>query len=228
MRRSELDSPSSSRSTSPAPYALEYFKSRALSFSDHVTAPAPVPVEEESEAEFNLFSRPAGSKTVIKLRSPSPDSADNATFLRPQSFYIREPLTTDEEAEYASAALSGADILRLAKVERPGSAYAWKVITIPASRVHGADNGAPTERNKKQRLGKKGRIKLRRKGEANKERKGQQEAQKAEKELEERKKRAQRNREKKLKKRARDKAKKAATKGEEGIDHGSVSGSEEE
>lgn len=238
VRRDELDSPSSSRATSPNIDILEKLRASTQFEFETTTATlstqdAPAQEEEEEELAFNLFapvskpvngevSTPAPTQT-IRLRSPTPLEAQDPGFIvahRDQSYYFTGTLTPEKEAQYAAAAVTGEMIAAWSKMPCPGCSYSWKVINIPASAARkaiDASNAAEMEflpeeaRDKrKARLGKKARIKKRIKAEKARVKKAEAEKGKEEKERLEREKKARRNREKKFKKRARDKAKKAA------------------
>ncbi|GAM82407.1 hypothetical protein ANO11243_003860 [Dothideomycetidae sp. 11243] len=228
VRRSDLHSPSSSRSSSPASAVLELFKSKDLDYvvaEPAVTHLPPAPADyEEDEVEFQLFARPAGSsaptRTVIQLRSPSPVEGEDGVLGsgRPEEYYFRGELAPKLSAEYDAAALSGEHIRCLAELHRPGSVYSWKVTTLPASRLRPStrmdtEMGDVVDEGKRKRLGKKMRIKKRKALAAVAAKSVAEKEAKADKERADREKKAKRNRDKKFKKRARDKAKKALAEG---------------
>ncbi|KAK8200800.1 hypothetical protein M8818_006116 [Zalaria obscura] len=257
VRRSDLDSPQSSRSSSPDSAVLD--RLRASAQYDFVTVADPVSADkieqddgEEEELEFRLFApttttaqdeKPA---QVIRLRSPSLEATDPGFLnpLRDHSYYFTDDKDTAKTEEYAIAAVAGEDLLSRSHSHWPGCTYAWKVISIPASQAKTALTTSdvltpasatflPDAERKRTRLGKQGRIRKREKAAAAKAKKEEEAKSKEEKERAEREKRAKRNREKKFKKRARDKAKKAAgggdaiTANEDGADSASEAESAE-
>ncbi|TKX24409.1 hypothetical protein C1H76_3356 [Elsinoe australis] len=220
VRRDELQSPVSSRASSPDDAAIEQFRARQLDYQiiEHTADTHEARKEEdEQEAEFNLFARPKTGTTSqpakIQLRSPSPNAEVYTVAIgRPDSYYFTGELDTDLLEQYRISAVSGPEVQHRSLSYWPGSFYRWKVTTIPASRNKVGTTSEATVKEqtttKRARLGKKGRIKKRRIMATAAERKEAEKTAKEDKERAEREKKARRNREKKFKKRARDKAKK--------------------
>ena len=241
MRRSDLQATDSSRESSIDLNAIErlrsgnFFSTETANSEYASAAQAHIQVDndepENEEVAFRLFAPTTGGGSsqnaqVIRLRSPTPEEKEPG-FLRPRTsdrYYLTGPLPKYLQRQYDVAAVTGDDVRSQGKIHWPGSAYSWKMITIPSSQAKQALANAerfprlvPQDNEKKRtRLGKKGRIKKRQKMTLRAMKKEEETKAKEVKELAEREKRARRNREKKFKKRARDKAKKSATAAEGG------------
>ncbi|KAG9686959.1 hypothetical protein KCU95_g11623, partial [Aureobasidium melanogenum] len=237
VSRSDLNgSPQSSRASSPDLDTLERLGAN-LQFEVVDNTPQAVQTienqeDEDEELEFQLFaptksttdaSTPAPVAQKIRIRSPSEEVREPGIIGhgRPLSYYHTGELDPVRAKEYKVAAVSGADVLAMSKLQCTGCVYPWKVVNIPSSQAKAALAAAaaqnpaaevfiPDVPKKRTRLGKKDRIKKRQKLAAIKAKKEEESRSKEEKERAEREKKARRNREKKFKKRARDKAKKAA------------------
>lgn len=260
ITRSELRSDSRSPSPPSDDEALErlrnldtlQFATKDVHMQDAAAEPAVE--DEDEEMMFQLFapsksttatvqteSQPAAQK--IRIRSPS---LDPATFGftqpgRPSSYYLAGPLSEKAKAEVEASALSGKQILELSTLPRPGCAYEWKVLHIPAAQVSRAARIAAAQQipegfsrlgkfeapTKRRRAGKKLRIKIRSKAEAAKAKQQAALQAKDAKEEAEKEKRTRRNREKKVKRKAKEKAKKAEG-GEGGDDAAEVDDSGDE
>jgi len=255
VRRSDLDSPRSSRESSIDLDALERLRSNAH-FSTDYTGPdittahrdddaIPNDEAEEEEVAFRLFA-PTSSNTkegttqIIRLRSPTPMDLEPGLVnpVRDRSYFFTGDTSSDLAEEYAIAAVSGEDVRARSQSYWPGSAYAWKVLSIPRSQAMATLDqqqsfkkllGSDASSKRRVRLGKKARIRKRQKLAARKSKAEEEAHAKEEKDRLEREKRARRNREKKNKKRARDKAKKTNGNTVGGIeDGGSAAGIVEE
>lgn len=241
VNRSDLKSEDSASSNSPEPDAtdrlkqLNQFELRHQHLSIEKNNNGNNPTAEEDELDFQLFApskakeTPHQSKSVhkIKLRSPSVDY-DQAGFIQPkrnQAYYFAKALSTKEKENIEAAATSGHQVLAQSQSLRPGSAYSWKVLHLPASGLSKSirtqeantfrklvDDSGPRERT---RPGKKYRIKLRTKRAALREKQEAAKVAEEAKEAAEREKRTRRNREKKVKKKVREKAKKAESRGDD-------------
>ncbi|KAK0739552.1 hypothetical protein B0T21DRAFT_362844 [Apiosordaria backusii] len=194
---------------------------------DPTQPPQETEANQEEEFAFRLFSSAPAQKVVLAPKEEDiiASSEDIPFKERPLSYYIRPPLTPEEQEQIRHSALSGQDVLALSRQRAWGLEVPWRVtrISIVAtntkkpitsnSATKAAEEG---DKKKKKRPGKKSRIKLRIKAQKRKE----EESKKLTKEehLKEKKKRL--NREKKLKRRQKEKAKKAA--------NGTVGGQEED
>ncbi|KAF9731978.1 hypothetical protein PMIN06_000235 [Paraphaeosphaeria minitans] len=229
--RAELQSPASSARSSPDPDVTEFLRSRAQNefifttrdddtgdFRDDSAA-------SDEEAELVLFAGPlqAGESHKIRLSSPEASGEPGMRVQKPRSYYFADEVTSEREEEYAAAAVTGADVLGMAKIPWPGCAVPWKVRTItPAGLKQVVLVGHPSvpfeveeQTKKRTRKGKKSRIALRKKMQATNDKQTEQARLAKEKEEAEREKRTRRNREKKVKRKAREQAKKGAAAGPE-------------
>lgn len=245
VTRTELRSGSRSPSPPSDNEALErlknlntlQFATKDVPMEDVPTGPAAE--DDDEEMMFQLFAplksttttttttqiepQPAAQK--IRIRSPSLDPT-TIGFLqpdRPKEYHLTEPLNEEARAEIEASALSGKQVLALSTLPRPGCAYEWRVLHIPASQVSRAARIAAAQQipagfgrlskfevpAKRRRVGKKMRIKIRSKAEAAKAKQEAALQAKDAKEEAEKEKRTRRNREKKLKRKAKEKAKKA-------------------
>lgn len=181
----------------------------------------------DEEAELVLFAGPskAGESHKIRLSSPEASGEPGLRVKKPRSYFFAGEVTSEKEEEYAAAAVTGADVLDMAKIPWPGCAVPWKVRTItPAGLEQTVLIGHPPvpfevdeQTKKRTRKGKKSRIALRKKMQATNDKQAEQARLAKEKEEAEREKRTRRNREKKVKRKAREKAKKEAAAGPENL-----------
>lgn len=137
------------------------------------------PADDAAKKEENAFSVQQAKAPNIQLISLAEDEPmpDPASLLpppeRPLSYYIANPATAAEKARYASAAMTGEDIIQLSKTPWPGMSYNWRIISttssmspalttasIGSSSTSSADP-EQASKHKRTRLGKKSRIKLR-------------------------------------------------------------------
>lgn len=231
--RADLQSPASSPRSSPDPELTEFLRSRIKDEFIFTTPDENIEYLPENaagsdeEAELMLFAGPTHTSESHKIRLSSPDNDGESGLLRkkPRNYYFADEVTSEKEAEYKAAAVTGDDVLNMAKVSWPGCALPWKVRTItpaglkktvfirhPPALIEVEENA-----KKRTRKGKKSRIALRKKLQVVNVKNAEQAAKQAEqarlaqeKEETEREKRTRRNREKKVKRKARDKAKKEA------------------
>lgn len=156
VRRDELDSPSSSRASSPDVDILN--KLRANTQFDlietanvpHHDAPVDAPGDsEDEELAFNLFAptiKPAtasdGTAAIvpqtIRLRSQTPLEDQNQGFTKPErdsTYYFSGPVTATKQTQYDTSAVTGAEVLAMSRLPCPGCAHPWKVIHLPSSAV---------------------------------------------------------------------------------------------
>jgi hypothetical protein len=181
----------------------------------------------DEEAELVLFAGPLqpGESHKIRLSSPEANADPGLLVKKPRSYYIADEVTSEKEAEYTAAAVTGADVLNMAKIPWPASVLPWKVRTItPAGLKKIVLIGHPPDvvpveveetPKKRTRKGKKSRIALRKKMQATNDKQAEQARLAQEKAEADREKRTRRNREKKVKRKARDQAKKGAATGPE-------------
>ncbi|KAF1353125.1 hypothetical protein BDV97DRAFT_410114 [Delphinella strobiligena] len=155
VRRNELDSPSSSRASSPdidlleklrASTQFDLIETTVQPIQNNTVAGAEEDKDPDEELAFNLFApttkstssenaTPAAPQT-IRLRSPTPPEAQDAGFVvaqRDKSYFFTGPVTAAKKAEYDAVAVTGATVAAWSKLPCPGCAYAWKTISIPAS-----------------------------------------------------------------------------------------------
>lgn len=143
--RDELQSPRSSPEPELDPEVLERLKRQAdftYETRDTTEAGYGPPQDDDEQLDFQLFatSKPGvtASTSKIRLRSPTPQTGE-AGFVdsgRPSKYYFAD---ATDKSSYISTALSGADILKLAKQPWPGSAYPWKVLQLPPSGETGSE-----------------------------------------------------------------------------------------
>ncbi|KAJ4348024.1 uncharacterized protein N0V89_009396 [Didymosphaeria variabile] len=229
--RAELRSPVSSPRSSPDPELAQFLKSRIQDefiFTNHEDDAEGLredAVASDEEAELVLFAGPSQTAESHKIRLSSPDATGEPGLLvkKPRSYYFTDEITSEKEEEYKAAAVTGSDVLNMAKLPWPGCALPWKVHTItPAGLKKNVLVGHPPtlveveDKNKQRtRKGKKSRIALRKKMQAADDKQAEQARIAQEKEEAEREKRTRRNREKKVKRKAREQAKKEAAAGPE-------------
>ncbi|KAK7187111.1 hypothetical protein DPSP01_004068 [Paraphaeosphaeria sporulosa] len=227
--RADLHSPASSPRSSPDPDVTEFLRSRAQSefiFTNRENDSGEArddAAESDEEAELVLFAGPskAGDSHKIRLTSPEASGEPGMRVQKPRSYYFADEITSEREKEYVAAAVTGADVLDIAKIPWPGCAVPWKVRTITSSGLkqivlvgHPSVPFEVDEQTKKRtRKGKKSRIALRKKMQATNDKQAEQARLAKEKEEAEREKRTRRNREKKVKRKAREQAKKEAAAG---------------
>lgn len=226
--RDELQSPASSPRSSPDPAITELLRSHtqhefAYTTAESGHAEAVEELDEEDEVELQLFAGPALTSQTHKIRLSSPEAASgDPGFLvkRPRSSYFADEITSNRKDELAAAAVTGAQVLDMAKVPWPGCALPWKVTTLTPAGMrkeiltrHGPIQLLTVEEkaHKRTRKGKKSRMALRKKMQAIRDKEAARKKLAAEAEEAEREKRTRRNREKKVKKKARDQAKKMNT-----------------
>ncbi|KAL1601539.1 hypothetical protein SLS60_006454 [Paraconiothyrium brasiliense] len=229
--RAELRSPASSPRSSPDPELTEFLKARVqneftfTTYEDDAEEVREDAPGSDEEADLVLFAGPsqtAGSRK-IRLSSPDANGEPGLRVKKPRGYYFAEEVTSEKDKQYRAAAVTGSDVLNMAKVPWPACALPWKVQTItPAGLKKIVLVGHPpalveVEENikKKTRKGKKSRIALRKKTQATNDKQAEQARLAQEKEEAEREKRTRRNREKKVKRKAREQAKKQAAAGPE-------------
>ncbi|KAH9882891.1 hypothetical protein J1614_000257 [Plenodomus biglobosus] len=232
VRREDLESPLTSPPSSPDPALQEFLRAKIytdftfatpttdLDIAD-IVQDAP-PSDDDDEAELRLFAAPLNAPPVthkIRLSSPGAQVGEPSILIKkPRSYYFAHEPTSDEEAAFQAAAISGETVVELSREPWPGCALPWKVHTISAAGMKrevlvGHPPSLVTvedKAHKRTRKNKKTRIAIRKKLQARKEKQSEREKLAQEREEAEREKRTRRNREKKLKKKARDQAKKAA------------------
>ncbi|PMD28682.1 hypothetical protein NA56DRAFT_675740 [Hyaloscypha hepaticicola] len=172
--------------------------------------------EEPHEFEFRLFSAPKYSNDndiqaqKIILASPSSEHGDGGfvTRERDRRFYIAEPATGERKQRFVFAAVSGEEVLNLARRRAWGLEVPWRVKAIRYGQGEVLIQVHPSEKGKR-KPGKKRRIVLR---ERQRKVVQREEAKKRERERgeeAEREKRTRRNRVKKVKRKMKEKALKA-------------------
>ena len=228
IRRSELRSAESTPPPSDHLGAIRALKE--LTNYEYITQAQGSDVDlqdqPEDELDFRLFAsdKPAdtyqNAKPIhkIRLRSPSVEVREPA-FIRPDrnsGYYFTGLPSTEQKEGFEAAALSAQQVLNISYQPWPGSAYPWKVLQLPASRISQSVQTTSFSKlatgeddSKRKRPGKKARIKIRNKLAASRSQKEAAKKKAALKEAAEREKRTQRNREKKVKKKLREKAKKS-------------------
>ncbi|EME47295.1 hypothetical protein DOTSEDRAFT_21090 [Dothistroma septosporum NZE10] len=177
----------------------------------------------DDELDFVLFApsdkklHPSRAVAKIRIQTPPPDDKDPGFVVptRPEAYYFRGRLSTEQQQKFEAVALTGEDVLMRSHSLVPGYHYAWKVRHIAMSQrqsraleEHARTITIGSVPNHK-RPGKKARVKTRTMLEASKAFQEQQQKANELKEAAEREKRTRRNREKKAKKKQREKAKKA-------------------
>ncbi|KAF2443682.1 hypothetical protein P171DRAFT_445056 [Karstenula rhodostoma CBS 690.94] len=229
--RAELQSPASSPRSSPDPDVTEFLRSRAQSEfifttqDNHAGEVRDDAAGSDEEAELVLFAGPlqAGESHKIRLSSPEASGESGLRLKKPRAYYFADEVTSEKGEEYRAAAVTGADVLSMAKIPWPGCAVPWKVRTItPAGLKQTVLIGHPSvpveveeQTKKRTRKGKKSRIALRKKMQATNNKQAEQARLAQEKEEADREKRTRRNREKKVKRKAREQAKKEVAAGPE-------------
>jgi len=188
----------------------------------------------EAEFEFRLFSSStAAPKVVLASEEEEKPYTGPAISQRHVSHYIRGELSPHEREQFARAAVTGQDVLAWAGQRAWGLEVPWRVTKISLvvngkgladgqQRVAGVEEG----KTKKKRLGKKGRIVLRKREKVKKEAAAAAERQKITKEEHLKEKKQRLNRERKLKRRQKEREKKAAARGAGGAEEAAGSGSE--
>ncbi|KAF2688434.1 hypothetical protein K458DRAFT_384618 [Lentithecium fluviatile CBS 122367] len=225
--RGELQSPASSVRSSPDPTITALLRARAhdeFAFTttedDNGKYGGDIPADEDEEVELMLFAGPSATSQTHKIRLTSPDAGSGEPGIlvkKPRSYYFADEVTSEQEEELQSAAITAEEVLEMGKLPWPGCALPWKVTTLTAAGMKkevlvGHDPvklvAVEEKERKRKRKGKKTRIALRKKAEAAQEKEAEKAKLAAEKEEAGREKRTRRNREKKAKKKAREKAKK--------------------
>ncbi|KAF2840421.1 hypothetical protein M501DRAFT_1002775 [Patellaria atrata CBS 101060] len=237
VRREDLYSPQSSPRSSPDPELTELFHAHiqqefepttvVIEEAQHILAPIGKQKDDNSpELEFRLFARTKNDAQVapqkIRLDSPTAENGEPG-FINPErdkSYYLADP-SSRESLEYDAVAVTGNEVSKWARKPCPGCVLPWRVTTITMKdvTVHLGQPEGDAGPRKRRRLGKKGRIVMRKRRDARNAERDLASRLAAEEEAAEREKRTRRNREKKVKKRERDKAKKnAGTEGEAGVE----------
>ncbi|TVY27096.1 hypothetical protein LHYA1_G003138 [Lachnellula hyalina] len=186
--------------------------------------------DEPAEFEFRLFS--SGKNDEAKpqkiVLEDEEEELGEGRFVRNRdlAYYFAEKAVGEQKWKFESAALSGEEILDLAKQRAWGLEVPWRVTVLKTSVKSKTAGGAVDKMVMagRKRPGKKSRIILRQK---KKKRDEIEENERRDKELKdetEREKRTRRNREKKVKKKMKEKAKKAEGAGIE-VAGGSVASS---
>ncbi|KUJ11435.1 uncharacterized protein LY89DRAFT_786371 [Mollisia scopiformis] len=187
----------------------------------------------EFEFEFCLFSTTTTTTTTtgatpqkIILETDNDEAETNnqaasgssrGGFLRPRprEYYISSGPSDEVRAHYASAALEGEDVLRLAGGRNWGLEVPWRVSVLRSrqSKGMGVGDGArieggeeEVEKGKKTKAGKKRRILLREKRRKKEVAEEGRRRREEEREVAEREKRTRRNREKKVKRKMKERA----------------------
>lgn len=181
--------------------------------------------DQEEEFDFRLFSNDNEGKIVLKEEVP-----DKGVFIvkeRNQKYYFTGPIGGKRKEEFASAAVSGEDVLQGKEQRYWGWEVPWRVRVLKvgfAGQKSVGNNGLGVGNNshgdKRRKLGKKMRIILR---ERKRKSDAQQEAMTKEKESKEeadRERKARKNREKKERRKAKEKALKATAGGIDQIGRG--------
>ena len=223
VRREDLLSPRSSRSSSPDPELVAAYHARLASiYSGPVLELERRETEERQEQEsgndeeeeqeegfaFRLFGGQDARQIVIRE-----EVAGDGAFVNrkdPRVFIVGKA-QGERRREFESVAVSGEDLLRGRERRAWGLEVPWRVVVIRGSgRVKGGeDKRSKREDGKRRKAGKKRRILIReRKRMADKE-KERRAGEEKEKEERDREKRTRRNREKKVKRKMKEKAKKA-------------------
>lgn len=182
VSRSDLHSPAGTSPSSPDITTDD--NSRHLGqfeYIDYQAAKtnAPDVASEDGHLDFCLFANPVSLKQTaqrIRLRTPTPEHAEPAFIdpSRPHSHYFT---TSNYNDTFKQAALTGQQVLLQSKIVWPGSSYEWRVVQLPPSSLTKAVRRieAPTHCSglatdgaisKRQRPGKKTRIRCRRMHEA--------------------------------------------------------------
>jgi hypothetical protein len=196
----------------------------------------------ELEFEFRLFSAPTHSndkniqaqKIILADSSPELGEGGFVTRERDRRFYIAEPVTGERKERFAVAAVSGEEVVRLARRRAWGLEVPWRVTAIRVTstsvakvKANASSNLAlktgqslqcgqgevevevdPGEKGKG-KPGKKRRIILRERRRKAVQREEAKREERESKEEAEREKRTRRNREKKVKRKMKEKASKA-------------------
>jgi len=175
-------------------------------------------------ADAMTYKPEANGVQYISLKD---DPIDYPLPTRRLSYYIATPASDLEAARFATAALSGADVLRMSKAPRPGLACPWRVIATPATHARSLRasagqlnassslNASTTDQHRK-RLGKKSRIKLRNMLAARKAEEREKLAASVAKEAQMKEKKTRMNKAKQLRKREKAKMKNEGGAGDEG------------
>ncbi|KAM3080880.1 hypothetical protein ACMFMG_004841 [Clarireedia jacksonii] len=168
--------------------------------------------EEEQEFDFRLFSTAADTKIVLKEEKVG--DGGFTTRNRNKSYYFTGSIEGERKAQFASAAISGEDVLRGKDTRYWGLEVPWRVKvlrvghggqkTVGNHALRDVENGNPE--GKKKKPGKKRRIILRERRKKKEAREDAKRREKESKEEAEREKRTRRNREKKVKRKAKEKA----------------------
>lgn len=220
ISRKELDSPQSSRPSSPDPTLEQLFQSRIssqytfeIAETDGIDANH-VDHSDDDGIELRLFAGPSNAAPQtqkIRLESPGLDSGNPGFKVKkPRSYYFADAPTQEEQAALTAAAVDGKAVLQLAQQPWPGCTLPWKVRIISATGLkkqvliaHPRQLLTVEEKiHKRTRKSKKTRIALRKRAQASKTKQEEKAKVALEKEEAEREKRTRRNREKKLKKKA--------------------------
>ncbi|KAH0522277.1 hypothetical protein TsFJ059_006150 [Trichoderma semiorbis] len=186
--------------------------------------------EAEDEAyTFRLFST-AGPAPKVVLENHDRVVEGKLARGRPLSYYLVTDLPPEKKHQYEMAAVSGEDIIARSKIREWGLELPWRVTNIKVTRKARPGEGVNLTRvddeqqAKRKRLGKKGRIAMRKKARAKEQAEAAAKQKMADKEEQVKEKKKRLN---KLKK-ARRKAKRKAGKGENGRGDESEDGSSDE
>ncbi|KAI9685571.1 MAG: hypothetical protein M1822_004429 [Bathelium mastoideum] len=107
--------------------------------------------DQDDALAFHLFA-PTSLSTrppaIVRLRSPTPQSAGFVQPQRPSSYYFASP-SAAQRAEYASAAVSGAEVQQLAQRAWPGCVYGWRVVRVVDDGKKGLGTGKGGKRKRR-------------------------------------------------------------------------------
>ncbi|TVY36962.1 hypothetical protein LOCC1_G008601 [Lachnellula occidentalis] len=196
--------------------------------------------DEPAEFEFRLFSsgkidETKPQKIVLEVEE---EETGEGSFLRKRdaTYYFAEKAVGEQKWKFESAALSGEEILDLAKRRAWGLEVPWRVTVLKTTGKSkntrgGADTMVKAEAGgeiKRRRPGKKSRIILRQKKKKSDEIEEKKRRAEELKDETEREKRTRRNREKKVKKKMKEKAKKAKGAGAEVADGSGASSDDDQ
>jgi hypothetical protein len=174
---------------------------------------------ENGDLEFRLFTGPnITALSRIKISSPDLDDSPPAFVHpnRPDSYYFRGDLSSEQMRAFGACAVSGAEITSRSSIPWPGCSLPWRVINVTHSgkqtsllSVHSEVNESG-EKAKRSRLGKKTRIAKRKRVALKQEQALRKEIALKEKEAHLREKKSMKNRSQKLKRREKKRAEKVA------------------
>jgi hypothetical protein len=171
--------------------------------------------QSADEFEFQLFSNSAPTKVVLE-----DDTFGDGALVRrrPESYYIVTGISQEQKMRYATAAVTGDQVLERAKGRSWGLELPWRVIhTTSTGRLYSPDKVSSSEggsKGGKVRPGKKKRVAMRTKARAAEEKAKLASAKMAEKEEHIKDKKKRLNRAKKLRRRAKAREQKGGAGGE--------------